>query len=37
MEYAETGAHDRVIVNDEIEQAYAELKEFIVDGGRFGA
>ncbi|GME66929.1 unnamed protein product [[Candida] boidinii] len=29
MEYAETGAHDRIIVNDDLEKAYKELKEFI--------
>lgn len=30
MKYAETGAHDRIIVNDDLEKAYAEFKEFIV-------
>ena len=31
MEYAESGAHDKIIVNDDLEKAYAELKEFIFD------
>lgn len=31
------GVHDRIIVNDDLDRAYGELKEFIVDGGRFGA
>lgn len=31
MEYAETGAHDRIIVNDNLERAYQEFKQFIVD------
>ncbi|SCU94356.1 LADA_0G08064g1_1 [Lachancea dasiensis] len=30
MEYAETGAHDKVIVNDVLEDAYAQFKEFIL-------
>ncbi|GMF13043.1 unnamed protein product [[Candida] boidinii] len=29
MEYAETGAHDKIIVNDDLDKAYKELKEFI--------
>lgn len=38
MEFSKTpGAHDRIVVNDDLEKAYGELKEFIVDGGRFGA
>lgn len=30
MEYANTGAHDKVIVNDDLDRAYQEFKEFIV-------
>lgn len=30
MEYAQTGAHDKIIVNDDLEKAYAEFKEFIL-------
>jgi guanylate kinase len=29
VDYAETGVHDKVIVNDELEEAYKELEEFI--------
>lgn len=29
LEYAKTGAHDKTIVNDNLEKAYKELKEFI--------
>jgi guanylate kinase len=29
MEYAKTGAHDRIIINDDLEKAYREFKEFI--------
>lgn len=30
MEYAETGAHDKIVVNDDLEKAYEEFKEFIL-------
>ncbi|ODV94536.1 hypothetical protein PACTADRAFT_3422 [Pachysolen tannophilus NRRL Y-2460] len=30
MEYAQTGAHDKIIVNDNLEKAYQELKEFVL-------
>lgn len=30
MEYAQLGAHDRIIVNDDLERAYREFKEFIL-------
>lgn len=30
MEYAKTGAHDRIIVNDDLEKAYQEFREFIL-------
>ncbi|CCE89769.1 guanylate kinase TDEL_0A04370 [Torulaspora delbrueckii] len=29
IEYAETGAHDQILVNDDLQRAYNELKEFI--------
>lgn len=32
MEYAKTGAHDRIIVNDDLDKAYLEFKDFIVNG-----
>ena len=28
--------HDRVVVNDELEKAYQEVEEWVVDGGRLG-
>lgn len=31
MEYAQTGAHDKIVVNDDLEKAYKEFKEFILD------
>lgn len=38
LEYArQPGAHDKIVVNDDLERAYGELKEWVVDGGRFGA
>ncbi|RKP30008.1 guanylate kinase [Metschnikowia bicuspidata] len=30
LEYAETGAHDKIIVNDELEKAYSDFKKFIL-------
>lgn len=30
LEYAETGAHDLIIVNDDLEKCYAQFKEFIM-------
>lgn len=30
MEFAKTGAHDQIIVNDDLEKAYAEFKEFVL-------
>lgn len=29
MDYAKTGAHDKIIVNDNLEKAYSEFKDFI--------
>lgn len=38
LEFAkEPGVHDRVIVNDDLERAYQELRDWVVDGGKFGA
>lgn len=31
MAYAETGAHDKVIINDDLDKAYKELREFILE------
>ena len=38
MEYAEAeGNHDKVVVNEDLEKAYKELEEWVVDGGRYGS
>ncbi|KAJ5248672.1 hypothetical protein N7468_000123 [Penicillium chermesinum] len=38
LEFAkQPGAHDKIVVNDNLDQAYAELKDWVVDGGKFGA
>lgn len=31
IEYSKTGAHDRIIVNDDLDKAYTELKQFILE------
>ncbi|PWY66140.1 guanylate kinase [Aspergillus sclerotioniger CBS 115572] len=33
----EPGAHDKIVVNDDLEKAYTELRDWIIDGGNFGA
>lgn len=30
MDYAKTGAHDKIVVNDDLDKAYKEFKEFIL-------
>ncbi|CAG90354.1 DEHA2G07898p [Debaryomyces hansenii CBS767] len=30
MDFAKTGAHDRIIVNDDLDKAYVEFKDFIL-------
>jgi guanylate kinase len=38
LEYAaQPGSHDKTVVNDNLEKAYTELRDWIVDGGNFGA
>lgn len=38
MEYSkQEGAHDIVVVNDDLEKAYKEVEEWVVDGGKFGS
>lgn len=38
MEYARTeGKDDKVVVNDNLNDAYRELEEWVVDGGRYGS
>lgn len=31
IEYSKTGAHDKIIVNDDLDKAYSELKQFILE------
>ncbi|KAL2011826.1 hypothetical protein VTN00DRAFT_4544 [Thermoascus crustaceus] len=38
LEYSQQpGAHDKIVVNDDLEKAYTEMRDWIVDGGKFGA
>lgn len=38
LEFAEKpGSHDKIVVNDDLETAYTELRDWIIDGGKFGA
>ncbi|KAJ5602157.1 hypothetical protein N7510_011691 [Penicillium lagena] len=38
LEYAQQpGAHDKIVVNDDLETAYTDLRDWVVDEGRFGA
>ena len=30
LEYANTGVHDKIIVNDNLDKAYDELEEFVL-------
>lgn len=32
----EEGVHDKIVVNDDLDKAYQEVEEWIVDGGKFG-
>ncbi|KAI4235406.1 MAG: hypothetical protein L6R40_006448, partial [Gallowayella cf. fulva] len=32
----EEGVHDKIVVNDDLEKAYAEVDEWVVDGGKYG-
>lgn len=37
LEFAkEPGVHDKIVVNDDVEKAYASLRDWVVDGGKFG-
>ena len=37
MEFAkEEGVHDKIVVNDDLDRAYREVEDWVVDGGRFG-
>ena len=30
LEYANTGAHDKTVINDNLDKAYEELEEFVL-------
>lgn len=32
----EDGAHDNIVVNDDLDTAYRQVEEWVVDGGKFG-
>lgn len=32
----EEGVHDKIVINDDLEKAYQEVDEWIVDNGKFG-
>jgi len=32
----EEGVHDKIVVNDDLDRAYREVEEWVVDGGHFG-
>jgi len=32
----EPGVHDKIVVNDNLEKAYSELRDWVFDGGKFG-
>ncbi|KAL8914455.1 MAG: hypothetical protein Q9171_000960 [Xanthocarpia ochracea] len=37
MEFSKVeGVHDKIVINDDLEKAYREVEEWIVDGGKFG-
>ena len=37
MAYAKTeGAHEKVVVNDDLEKAFREVEDWIVDGEKYG-
>ena len=32
----EEGVHDKIVVNDDLDRAYREVEEWVVDGGKYG-
>lgn len=37
MEFAkEEGVHDKIVVNDDLDRAYQQVEEWVVDKGKFG-
>ena len=38
MQFAEEGnIHEKVVVNDDLEKAYKEVEEWVVDEGKYGS
>ena len=38
IEYStQPGSHDKIVINDDLDKAYEELRNWIVDEGKFGA
>lgn len=38
MSFSRTeGAHDKIIVNDDLEKAFKEVEDWVLDGGKFGS
>ena len=33
----EEGSHDKVVINDDLDRAYKEVEDWVVDGGRYGS
>ena len=37
MQFAKEGTiHEKIVVNDDLEKAYGEVEQWIVDGGKYG-
>ena len=32
----EEGVHDKIVVNDDLDRAYQEVEDWVVDGGKYG-
>ena len=37
MDFAKEGAHEKIVVNTELDKAYKEVEEWIFDGGKYGS
>ena len=36
MDFAKEGAHEKIVVNNELDKAYKEVEEWIADDGKYG-
>lgn len=36
MVFAREGAHDKIVVNDDLDTAYREVEGWVVNGGKYG-